>query len=71
MELSKEQVATIMTFTWREGQTWGFQDCKKGNEPRNEIHPGSLRYLREKLGKDLSALDLENQKIAKQILQVL
>lgn len=65
-KFTKEQVATLLVFAWNEGYDW----C--GQQRREEpLHPGSIRYLREKAGAGLGALDEDGKAKAKQLLEVI
>jgi len=61
---SREQVATLMSLAWMEGQRWHtWKD--------DELHLGSLQYLREKAGMGFGGLDSHNKKRAMQLMKIL
>jgi len=61
---SREQVATLMSLAWMEGNKW--QHWKE-----DELHLGSLTYLGEKAGRGFEILDSHNKKRAMQLIKIL
>ena len=67
MVWNKEQIATFAALAWSEGWEW----AKKGRARDEELHPGVIRYLREKAGREMEALDDDNKRKAWQIKEVI
>ena len=68
----RREVAVLMALAWNEGHIWGVDNKYSRDKP---LHQGSLRYLQEKIDKIkmgiLPALDLTNERRAKQLEEVL